>query len=105
MVISDEDPRIIDWLGAVSGVAAADISRTLVVMTPAAASEVTEVTTEIERSVLQFAEIYRRRCMHATGVTDADLTAWRLPVIAARLADTIAGEEDHLRAEVERLTR
>lgn len=104
VLITSDGPRTIDWNNAVSGPAAADVCRTVLLMTPAAATEVTEVTSEIEALVIQFAGAYRRRCLPATGVTEADLAAWRLPVIAARLAETIAGEHDLLMAEINQLT-
>jgi len=104
VMLADQGAVIIDWANAARGDPAADIARSLLMMTPAGASEVADITSELERVIVAFADAYRQRVLQLVDVQAADVEAWRLPVVAARIAEGIAEEHDLLHAEVARLT-
>ncbi len=97
-------PVVIDWSQAAQGDPAADIARTLVLLTPQAAADEIAVSTELANAIVRFASAYAAKCMATIGVTAEAVSAWRLPVIAARLSEGITEEAKALQAEVASLT-
>lgn len=75
-----DDAIVIDWLDASSGDPAADVCRTLVLLTP---------------HVPQVAEAYVDAYVAASGVTREAVLAWRPVIAGARLAEGVP-EEDYL---------
>ncbi len=106
VLVTSDGPRVIDWGEASRGDLAADIARTLVLLTPesAAGAGVVADPGSIAPLALEFADAYVKRCLQVTGATIETVAAWRLPVIAARLSEGITEQVDLLQAEVARLT-
>ena len=75
-----DDAMVIDWLDASAGDPAADVCRTLVLLTP---------------HVPQVAEAYVDAYIAASGLTRTSVLAWRPVIAGARLAEGVP-EEDYL---------
>lgn len=104
ILLTPNGPTVIDWGEASRGDAAADIARTLLLLTPEAASGAVPNPGNIASFVTEFADGYMERCTQTTAATINTVAAWRLPTVAARLSEGIAEETALLRAEVARLT-
>jgi Ser/Thr protein kinase RdoA (MazF antagonist) len=104
ILFTSDGPRVIDWGEASRGNVAADVARTLLLLTPESAAAAVPDPGSIAAFVTEFAVRYKQRCFQATGTTDHTIAVWRLPVIAARLSEGIVEETDLLRGEVVRLT-
>jgi tRNA A-37 threonylcarbamoyl transferase component Bud32 len=104
IIVAPDGPTVIDWGEASRGDAAADIARTLLLLTPESVSGAVPNPGNIASFVAEFANGYKERCIQATAATIKTVAAWRLPMVAARLSEGIAEETALLRAEVARLT-
>lgn len=104
IILTPDGPTVIDWGEASRGDPAADIARTLLLLTPESVSGAVPNPGNIASFVTEFANGYKKRCIQATDATIKTVTAWRLPIVAARLSEGIAEETALLRAEVTRLT-
>lgn len=104
ILLTNDGPRVIDWGEASRGNFAADIARTLVLLTPESAADVVADPGSIASLISEFVDAYVKRCLQITGATLETIAAWRLPVIAARLSEGITAQADLLQAEVARLT-
>ena len=82
-----DDAMVIDWLDASAGDPAADVCRTLVLLTP---------------HVPQVAEAYVDAYVAASGLTREAVLAWRPVIAGARLAEGVP-EEDYLMSLAEEL--
>jgi aminoglycoside phosphotransferase (APT) family kinase protein len=97
IVVSPKGPVIIDWHTASQGNPVADVAYSALLFRlgalPPAGLErwLFEAGREIARS------LYLRTYKQLTGVTQAELDAWTLPVAAARLGAGIPEEERALR--------
>jgi hypothetical protein len=95
-------PVLIDWTDGARGDPAADVVRTLWLLSAAA------VPDDLPRRRLALLLVgllrrsYLQHCLRLTGVGRAGLEGWWLPVAAARLAEGIAAEEAPLMREVRR---
>jgi streptomycin 6-kinase len=99
ILLTPDGPIVIDWGEASRGDAAADIARTLLLLTPESAAGAVNNPGNIAVLVTEFANGYKQRCTRATAATTHTVAAWRLPMVAARLSEGIAEETDLLRAE------
>ncbi len=104
ILVTPDGPKVIDWGEASRGDAAADIARTMVLLTPESAAVVVPHPGTIAAFISEFADAYMKRCLQVTNTTIEAVVAWRLPVIAARLSEGIAEQTGLLQAEVARLT-
>jgi streptomycin 6-kinase len=104
ILLPPDRPTVIDWGEASRGDVAADIARTLLLLTPEAVTGAVPNPGKIAALVTEFANGYKQRCIQATAATTHTVAAWRLPIVAARLSEGIAEETELLRAEVARLT-
>ena len=100
VILADRGPVVIDWPTARSGPAEADLARTLYLLTNAA---VPVELPRLQRALIdavrrRFAGTYLRLYRRARRVDDEQLALWRLPVLAARLAEDIDAERDDLLA-------
>jgi aminoglycoside phosphotransferase (APT) family kinase protein len=80
-----DDAMVIDWLDASAGDPAADVCRTLVLLTP---------------HVPEIAELYLATYVVASGLSPDAVLAWRPVIAGARLAEGVP-EEDYLMSLVE----
>ena len=103
ILLTPDGPIVIDWGEASRGDAAADIARTLLLLTPESAASAVDNPEDIAALIAEFANGYMQRCTRATATTSRSVAAWRLPIVAARLSEEIAEEADLLRTEVARL--
>ena len=104
IILTPDGPTVIDWGEASRGDPAADIARTLLLLTPESVSGAVPNPGNIASFVTEFANGYKERCIQATDATIKTVAAWRLPMIAARLSEGIAEETALLQAEVARLS-
>ena len=105
ILLAADGPIIIDWGEASRGAAAADIARTLLLLTSESAADVAPIPGGgVRARVVQFADAYTRLCLQQTATTAAEVEAWRLPVVTARVSEGIPEQTSLLQAEVARLT-
>jgi serine/threonine protein kinase len=104
ILVTPDGSKVIDWGEASRGDAAADIARTMVLLTPESAAIVVPHPGSIAAFISEFANAYLKRCLQVTSATIETVAAWRLPVVAARLSEGIAEQTGLLQAEVARLT-
>ena len=103
VLLSPRGPVVIDWLTAQCGPPPADVARTLLLFAVGAAPE----PSRLKRAVIDATRaLFRRRYLQrylelSPGVTLAQIEAWRLPVMAARLAEAIPEERARLLAAIE----
>jgi tRNA A-37 threonylcarbamoyl transferase component Bud32 len=104
VILSNDGPVLIDWIDASRGAPAADITRTLWLLSPATIPD--NVPGRRFRTTVQsiFRRAYRTKAMRGAGVSPLEIDLWRLPVAAARLSEGIEHEDTALRSEVHRLT-
>jgi aminoglycoside phosphotransferase (APT) family kinase protein len=102
VVMTDAGAIVIDWLTAGAGPPAADVARTLFLLT----GTVLDETIPRERHPLveslrhRFAEAYLARYRALRPLDEAELAGWRLPILVARAAERVGGEADALRGLV-----
>jgi hypothetical protein len=102
--LTPSGPVLIDWNEAAHGAAAADIVRTLWLLSAPA------VPPDIPRRRVAVAGVrllrasYERRVGRLMPITRADLAGWMLPVLAGRLSEGIETEEASLVRKVSQLT-
>jgi tRNA A-37 threonylcarbamoyl transferase component Bud32 len=95
VLLSQQGPVIIDWMTAVSGPAQADAARTIMILRhavlPAELSEVAIRTFAQFRTVLL--QTYEDTYLKLTGYNRMEIAKWELPLMAARLGESIPDEE------------
>ena len=103
VILTDDGPVLIDWIDATRGAPAADIARTLWLLSPATVSDGV-ANRRIMTSVQSiFRRAYRARVLRRSGVSPLEVEMWQLPVIAARVAEGVEHEDSALRQEVRKL--
>lgn len=104
VLMSERGPVVIDWMTASSGAPAADVVRTLFLLRDSRGdigmSWPRRVLVELMRR--RFASAYLRRYRRLRPLTDDELRAWRLPILVARAAEGVPGEEAILRRLIAR---
>ncbi len=104
VMIEGSKASVIDWVDAARGVPSADVARTLWLLSPATVSD--NVPNRRLALTLQsmFRKSYAKHIARTMRINTRVIDAWRLPVVAARLAEGIVHEDVALHAEVRRLT-
>ena len=103
MFLDGDKATVIDWVDACCGDPAADIARTMWLLSPSViprelvGRRTAKLLSEAARSA------YLGRILPAARRSRADIRAWELPVGAARLSEDIESEEKVLVREVRRL--
>lgn len=95
---------VIDWGNVSRGPAAADIARTLHLISPTALPPDLPHRDEISRLLGDFRSTYSATVVELTGTMEADVDRWTLPILAARLNEGIEWEHTTLLSEIEVLT-
>jgi Ser/Thr protein kinase RdoA (MazF antagonist) len=102
VLMTARGPMVIDWLTAGAGSAHADVARTLFLLTGTVLGN--DIPREhhalVEGLRHRFADGYLERYRRLRPLDDAELRAWRLPVLVARMAEEVAGEEPTLREQI-----
>jgi aminoglycoside phosphotransferase (APT) family kinase protein len=92
VLLTARGPVVIDWLDAVQGEPAADVARTLLLLTYASPpSGVPMLLVLLSRRV--FTAAYWRQYARRTGMRRSEVDAWRLPLVAARLGENLPEDE------------
>lgn len=98
VIMSPNGPVIIDWLDANLGNPIADVARTILVTQPK--SLLPEVPSSIRLlmtySLRFFCTMYLQRYRELQPISQAELVAWELPTVVARLAEFDPDEAYHL---------
>ncbi len=110
VMLTSRGPVIIDWENAARGHPLADVARTLLLLRMADASLDGEIVNgddhlSVKQAIVRLAAAYLRRYRQLAPFRASELTAWRLPVVAARLSEGVTQEEERLVALVSSLAR
>ncbi|MBU1227038.1 MAG: phosphotransferase [Actinobacteria bacterium] len=101
--LDGDEATVIDWVDASCGDPAADIARTMWLLSP----DVDSKDGGLRRPARVLGDAARRAyaatILPAAGRTMSQVRAWRLPVLAGRLSEGIEHEEKALVGEVRRL--
>lgn len=100
--VDGDQVMVIDWGNASRGSAAADIARTLHLVSPTALSPDFPGREHIMRLLDGFTDRYLRTVLELTGVSETDVDRWVLPVLAGRLSERNEWERATLLEEIER---
>lgn len=98
VILSPDGPVIIDWLDATLGNPTADVARTILVTQPATLLPEAPASLRLlmTYSLRFFCAMYLQRYEELRPISQAELAAWELPVVAARLAEFDPDEAFHL---------
>lgn len=96
--LAKNKPFIIDWMDACIGDPAADVARTVMILTTS------ELPVSIPRSARAMIDLrrksltgeYVRQYCRLSGMTRAQIQAWETPILAARLAERRSDRENGL---------
>lgn len=107
-VLGDGEGWIIDWMTGISGSSAADVARSVILLSmgsmPPGTPFLTRLITGFIRQKL--CKGYIREYLKLSGQPYADINAWVLPVAAARLIEGVPlAEKEQLAREVRRRLR
>jgi aminoglycoside phosphotransferase (APT) family kinase protein len=103
VIMAASGPVVIDWLTAGCGPAEADLARTQFLLT---GSVVPDAYPWLQRVLIaalrrRFAGTYLRTYRRLRPLDDRQLELWRLPLLAARLAEGIEAERASLLASID----
>ena len=101
IIMSPRGPIIIDWFGAARGNPLADVARTWLLNRLAYLKAGIPERWLINPMRALFHSIYLRRYLQIRPGSRKQITAWLLPVVAARLAENVPGEEERFLALIE----
>ena len=101
IIMSPRGPIIIDWFGAARGNPLADVARTWLLNRLAYLKAGIPERWIIPPMRAFFHSVYLRRYLQIRPGSRKQIAAWLLPVMAARLAENIPGEEERFLAFVE----
>ncbi len=94
VMIKDNEFYVIDWMTACNGNAAADAARTYLLLNYGELLYVNSFVKLIAHIVEKhIGKVYLRQYKKLTGVTDAEIQKWLLPIAAARLIEWIPETE------------
>ena len=104
VILAARGPVVIDWLTASRGNPAGDVARSLFLI---GLSGLPPHIPRFERRLIalvrrRFVGVYLRRYRQLRPLEGAELRAWRLPILAARLGEGIATERGAIGALIER---
>lgn len=94
IIISAGGPVVIDWNDAAIGHPLADVARTHLLLQMA--DTPSQVQPSLERLRLQLCDTYLNHYLISTGRDRRELEDWQVPVAAARLAEQVPGEAEHI---------
>jgi len=98
ILLSPSGPVVIDWMTAKRGDPLADVARTRLLMTSTLPSAGVPMTWLISRSLGWFVTTYLKRYRQLHPYSEQELSVWRIPMAAARLAFESLTEQERHRA-------
>ena len=101
IIVSPRGPVIIDWFGAARGNPLADVARTWLLNRLAYVKAGIPERWIIPPMRALFHSVYLRRYLQIRPGSREQIAAWLLPVMAARLAESVPGEEERFLALIE----
>lgn len=102
-VAEDDDTTVTDWSEGARGPAAADVARTLHLISPLAIPPDLPQRDRVVETAGEFTRVYLDTIV-ASGVTDRDqVDRWMVPVLAARLTEGIDWERSPILRQIETL--
>ncbi len=104
ILLTDNGARVIDWVDTTVGSALADVARTTMILENLLLMDDSALPPEIRAvrdGIRQFVDLYLARYAELRRFDPDLLTAWRLPVAAARLVERIPPEVPILVSEIE----
>lgn len=101
--VSGDNATIIDWGNSAQGPPAADVARTLHLVSPDAIPPGFPDRDQIMRSVGRFRESYLETVLGLVQISEDDLDRWTLPVLAGRLSEGIEWERVPIMCRIESL--
>jgi aminoglycoside phosphotransferase (APT) family kinase protein len=107
VLMTRNGPVVIDWLTAAFGPPAADVARTLFLLTGSVLGAEFSGPRRwmIELIRRRFASAYLRRYRALRPLDPDEVRAWRLPILAARAAEGVDGEDATLPTQIARELR
>ena len=102
ILMTARGPIVIDWLTAKRGDPMADVARTSLVLRLAAVPQFMAGRWLINMFRARLHSIYLKRYLQLRPAPREQIAAWELPLITARLADSIPEERDLLLAFIEK---
>ena len=98
VVLTARGSVVIDWLTAGAGPPALDVARTLFLLRDGVLPADLEPGRRgrIERLRAGFADGYLAAYRARRAIDEAEVGAWRLPILVARLDEEVAGEREHI---------
>jgi aminoglycoside phosphotransferase (APT) family kinase protein len=96
VIMTRRGPVVIDWMTAVCGNSAADVARTSVLLSQGEIPPGTPARALISLFRSMFHRAYLNHYLHRSHLTRAAVTAWELPIVAARLNEGIESEQASL---------
>lgn len=101
IILGSHRAVIIDWNDATIGHPLADVARTSLILTTAAAPStgLSQVIFGCYRRV--FHDAYLSHYVQLTGSSRSEIEQWRIPIAAARIAENVPGERQNLLRIVE----
>lgn len=101
--VTMSDPMVIDWIDAARGHPSADVARTEWLLTAGETPGEGLNRRVIDRLRKGFVKQYLARVTRRLGVNRKVVDAWRIPTLAARVAEGVESEDAVLRTELRRL--
>lgn len=97
ILLTEEDPVIIDWVDATQGPPAADLTRTRLLTLHSALPPTLDSATrqQLEAVRQHFFTQYMRRYQEIRTVSNDELDQWALPIAVARLSEGLGDAEHH----------
>jgi Ser/Thr protein kinase RdoA (MazF antagonist) len=100
ILVDDNRTVVIDWVDASRGPAAADVARTLWLLSIHAVPAEFPGRDGLEPTVEALRTAYLAKVIELTGVTRDEIGTWQLPVLAARLSEEIEHEVEPLQRAI-----
>jgi Ser/Thr protein kinase RdoA (MazF antagonist) len=102
VILGRSRPVIIDWGNARSGNPIADVARSVYLMRDTPMHEPRILSPFVDALRRRFVAAYLNRYRQLRPLDPTELRAWRLPILAARMAEGIDAERASLRAAIAR---
>ena len=100
ILVDDDRTVVIDWVDAARGPAAADVARTLWLLSIHAIPPEFPGRDGLEPTVERLRTAYQTKVIELTGITSDEIGTWQLPVLAARLFEEIEHEVEPLQRAI-----